>query len=361
MNYIYIVYKPITMKDLKYLVAYIVPVLCVLGIMNGGLWLFVTPVVVFILVPLIELVMPSLKSNLSEAHKESKLKNRFFDLILWLNLPIIYGVLFYGLYTFSITSYKSYEIVGFLFSLGVVAGSNGINVAHELGHRQDSWERFLGKALLLPSHYMHFYVEHNYGHHLKAATPDDPASARFNETLYAFWVRSVLGQYVSAWEIQKRLNKAHNTPLLGLKNDMFWYTVLQVSYLLAVGLIFSWVTALAAIAIGIIGFTLLEIINYLEHYGLRREQKKSGRYEVVREIHSWNSNHALGRILLYELTRHSDHHYRANKKYQVLDYHEQSPQLPYGYPTMMVIALFPPLWFKLVNKHVPREMIVLAN
>lgn len=349
------------MKDLKYLVAYIVPVLCVLGIMKGGLWLFVTPVVIFIVVPLIELVMPSLKSNLSEEHKETKLKNKFFDLILWLNVPIIYGVLFYGLYTFSITSYNSYEIVGFLFSLGIVAGSNGINVAHELGHRQDSWERFLGKALLLPSHYMHFYVEHNYGHHLKAATPDDPASARFNETLYAFWLRSVLGQYVSAWEIQKRLNKAHNTPFLGLKNDMFWYTVLQISYLLAVGLIFSWVTALAAVAIGIIGFTLLEIINYLEHYGLRREQKKSGRYEVVREIHSWNSNHALGRILLYELTRHSDHHYRANKKYQVLDYHEQSPQLPYGYPTMMVIALFPPLWFKLVNRHVPREMVVLAN
>lgn len=349
------------MNDLKYLVAYVVPLLCVVGIIQGGQWLFVTPAVVFILVPLIELVMPSLQSNLDENAKDSKLKNSFFDVILWLNVPIIYGVLIFGLYTFCVSDYEVYEIVGFIFSLGIVAGSNGINVAHELGHRQDTWERFLGKALLLPSHYMHFYVEHNYGHHLKAATPEDPATARYNETLYAFWWRSVTSQYTSAWSIQKRLNKSNNTPLLGLKNDMFWYTVLQVSYILLVGLLFSWPTALAAIAIGVVGFTLLEIINYLEHYGLRRVKKKSGRYEVVREIHSWNSNHALGRILLYELTRHSDHHYRASKKYQVLDYHPESPQLPYGYPTMMVIALVPPLWFGIVNKHVPREMVVFNS
>ena len=116
-----------------------------------------------------------------------------------------------------------------------------------------------------------------------------------------------------------------------------------------------------ALGIAFVGFSLLEIINYLEHYGLRRAKKKSGRYEVVREIHSWNSNHTLGRILLYELTRHSDHHYRANKKYQLLDYHDVSPQLPYGYPTMMVIATIPPLWFSIVNKHVPEEMVALSK
>lgn len=267
----------------------------------------------------------------------------------------------YGLYTFSNSTFEIYEIIGFVLSLGFAAGSNGINVAHELGHRQESWERFLGKALLLPSHYMHFYIEHNYGHHLKAATPDDPATARYNENLYAFWLRSVKSQYTSAWSIQKRLNAANKTSFLGIKNDMMWYTIIQVNYILSIGFIFSWTTALAAIAIGFVGFTLLEIINYLEHYGLRREQKKSGRYELVREIHSWNSNHALGRILLYELTRHSDHHYRASKKYQVLDYHTDSPQLPYGYPTMMVIALFPPLWYNIVNKRVPQEMVALAQ
>ena len=349
------------MKDLKYLTAYLVPLICVLGIYKGGLWMYLTPLVVFGLVPLLELWMPSLKTNLDEEQRESKLKNKFFDVLLWLNVPIVLGVLFYGFYSYSFSAFQSYEVVGLIFSLGIVAGSNGINVAHELGHRQETWERFLGKLLLLPSMYMHFYVEHNYGHHLKAATPDDPASARYNENLYAFWVRSVSSQYTSAWSIQRRLNKAAGRSWFAIKSDMFWYTTIQVSYLVAIGLYFSWATAGIALAVAVVGFSLLEIINYLEHYGLRRQQKKSGRYEIVKEIHSWNSNHALGRILLYELTRHSDHHFRASKKYQVLDYHDVSPQLPYGYPTMMLVALVPPLWFALVNKHVPREMVEMQT
>lgn len=349
------------MKDLKYLTAYLVPVFCIIGITYGNWWLFLTPVMIFIVVPFIELAMPSLTANLDDATKESKLKNQFFDVLLWLNVPIIFGVLGYGFYTYSISDYQLYETLGLVFSLGIVAGSNGINVAHELGHRQETWERFLGKALLLPSLYMHFYIEHNYGHHIKAATPDDPASARYNENLYAFWLRSVPTQYRSAWEIQARLNKVNETKVLGFKNDMLWYTVIQIAYVVTIGFLFSWMTAVIALSVAVVGFTLLEIINYLEHYGLRRAQKKSGRYEVVKEIHSWNSNHALGRILLYELTRHSDHHYRASKKYQVLDYHKTSPQLPYGYPTMMVIATIPPLWFSLVNKHVPREMVELSK
>ncbi|AZQ43142.1 alkane 1-monooxygenase [Nonlabens ponticola] len=349
------------MKDLKYLTAYVVPILCVVSIYYGGWSLYLTPLVIFGIVPFLELWMPSLKSNLEDDEREEKIANKFFDMLLWLNVPIVFGVLGYGFYTYSISAFETYEIIGLVFSLGIVAGSNGINVAHELGHRQDTWERFLGKALLLPSHYMHFYIEHNYGHHLKAATPDDPASARYNENLYAFWIRSVSSQYSSAWEIQSRLNNAAERSFFSFKNDMLWYTIIQISYIALIAVVLSPATALIAIAVGIVGFTLLEIINYLEHYGLRRAQKKSGRYEIVREMHSWNSNHALGRILLYELTRHSDHHYRASKKYQVLDYHDISPQLPYGYPTMMVIATIPPLWFAIVNKHVPKEMVALQT
>ena len=107
---------------------------------------------------------------------------------------------------------------------------------------------------------------------------------------------------------------------------------------------------------GIIGFLLLETVNYIEHYGLVRFKMPSGRYERVRECHSWNSNHVVGRIVLYELTRHSDHHYKSSKKYQTLDYHDISPQMPYGYPTSMVLSFFPPLWFNIMNKRVPKEM-----
>lgn len=349
------------MKDLKYLTAYLVPLVCILGIIFQGWWLFLTPITIFVIVPLLELVMPSLTTNLDDKAKVSKLKNKFFDVLLWLNIPIIFGVLFYGLYTYSVSNFTTTEIIGLIFSLGIVAGSNGINVAHELGHRQDSWERYLGKTLLLPSMYMHFYIEHNYGHHLHAATPEDAATAKYNETFYSFWWRSIPAQYKNAWRIQQRLMKGNERSFFSIKNDMLWYAIIQISYLLSIGLFFSWMTMLVAIAVAVVGFTLLEVINYLEHYGLRRAQKKSGRYELVREVHSWNSNHALGRILLYELTRHSDHHYRASKKYQVLDYHETSPQLPFGYPTMMVIAAIPPLWFYLVNKHVPKEMVEMAE
>ena len=319
--------------------------------------LFLTPAIIFGLVPLLELVMPQITDNLEDDERDKKLSNRLFDMLLCLNVPIIYSVLFLGVYSYASTSYSTVETIGLIFSLGIVAGSNGINVAHELGHRQDSWERFLGKALLLPSLYMHFYIEHNYGHHQKAATVEDPASARYNENLYAFWLRSVSQQYINGWKIQKKILDSKNQSFLSVNNDMFWYQIIQVGYILGMGLVFGWKVSLLLIAVAVVGFSLLEIINYLEHYGLQRKKKRSGRYEVVRPIHSWNSNHALGRILLYELTRHSDHHYRASKKFQVLDHHEVSPQLPYGYPTMMVIALFPPLWFTLVNRRVPREMV----
>ena len=108
----------------------------------------------------------------------------------------------------------------------------------------------------------------------------------------------------------------------------------------------------------ITGFLLLETVNYIEHYGLLRKKKESGRYERVMEIHSWNSNHVIGRIMLYELTRHSDHHYKTSKKYQVLACHDDSPQMPYGYPTSMVLSLIPPLWFKIMNKRIPKQMII---
>ena len=148
------------MKDLKYLTAYIVPILCVIGIYYRGSALYITPLMVFTIVPLIELIMPSLTSNLDAESKESKLKNKLFDILLWLNVPIIFSVLIYGLYIYSISNFETYEVIGLIFTLGIVAGSNGINVAHELGHRQESWERFLGKILLLPSLYMHFYIQH---------------------------------------------------------------------------------------------------------------------------------------------------------------------------------------------------------
>ena len=346
------------MKDLKYLAAFSIPLVCLLGLYFKGYWVWATPIFGFVCIPILELIFPVDTDNLKPDEADSKLKKKLFDWLLYLNLPVVFGLVLYGLFIVSNTYLETYEFVGLIFSVGIVLGVNGINVAHELGHRQTTNERFLGKALLLPSFYMHFYIEHNFGHHLHAATPEDPATARYNQSVYSFWLTSTLRQYVSAWKIQNKLLNSNKQPFFSNKNDMFWYSVFQIAYVISVVIVFGITALLFALFAGIIGFILLETVNYIEHYGLLRIKTTSGRYERVKEMHSWNSNHVIGRIVLYELTRHSDHHYKTTKKYQILDCHDESPQMPYGYPTSMVLAMIPPLWFGIMNKRVPKEMIL---
>ena len=346
------------MKDLKYLAAFSLPLVAFIGLYFKEIYVFLTPIYAFGIIPLLELLLPIETSNLEANEVQGKLKRKVFDWLLYLNLPVIFGLVIWSFYSVSNQDLASYEFVGLIISVGIVLGTNGINVAHELGHRQTTNERFIGKALLLPSFYMHFYIEHNFGHHLHAATPEDPATARYNQTVYSFWITSSVRQYFSAWKIQNKLLKNNNQTFFSTKNDMFWYTILQLAYLGVVFIFFGKIVLLFAVCSGIAGFILLETVNYIEHYGLLRHKTKSGRYERVAEMHSWNSNHVVGRIVLYELTRHSDHHYKSSKKYQILDCHDDSPQMPYGYPTSMVLALFPPLWFAVMNKRVPKEMIV---
>jgi alkane 1-monooxygenase len=344
------------MKDLKYLISYSIPIACFLGLYLRNYWVFFTPIFAFVLIPILEILLPVQTENLSEEEVVTKNNNGFFDILLYLNLPIVYMLLGWFLWSISWANYSTMELTGLIISLGIVLGSNGINVAHELGHRQTRWEKTLGKLLLLPALYMHFYIEHNFGHHQNAATAEDPASANYNQTVYSFWITSMVRQYISAWKIQLELLKRENRSFFSLKNDMIYYVVLQALYLSLLFLIFDAKVMLTAILVGLMAAVLLETINYIEHYGLSRLKTKSGRYERVSEIHSWNSNHVLGRVMLYELTRHSDHHHRAHKKYQLLDCHDTSPQMPFGYPTSMVLALVPPLWFSIMNKRIPNEM-----
>lgn len=344
------------MKDLKYLASFSIPLTAILGLYGRGEWVFLTPIVAFGIVPILEIILPVKTSNLSENEVVSKNNNRFFNVLLYLNLPLVFGIVGWFLWSITIYNYSTAELVGLLVSVGIVVGSNGINVAHELGHRKLQWEKTLGKLLLLPALYMHFYIEHNFGHHVHAATKEDPASAKYNQSVYSFWFTSSFRQYFNAWTIQLRLLKTANLNFFSLKNDMFWYLVIQAVYLLLILFFFGIEVLFIAVGIAIVGIILLETINYIEHYGLRRNKNQSGRYERVSEIHSWNSNHILGRIMLYELTRHSDHHYKSHKKYQLLDYHDISPQMPYGYPTSMVLSLIPPLWFAIMNTRIPVEM-----
>jgi len=344
------------MRDLKYLAAYTIPLATAISINFSGILTYTAVFYAFFIIPMVEMIVGKDDKNLSAKQSEEKKYLKIFDIMLYLNIPIVYSLLSWSIYNFSNFEYSYFESVGLCLSTGILLATNAINVGHELGHRKSFYERTLGKALFLPCLYMHFYIEHNFGHHLKVATPEDGATAKYNQSVYSFWITSVSKQYIDAWKKQKELLKRAGKPWFSLKNDMMWYTIIQSLYLLLVLFLFSLKGLIFALTVGVISFLFLETINYIEHYGLRRLKLPSGRYERVSEIHSWNSNHSIGRIVLYELTRHSDHHYKSSKKYQLLDYLEESPELPFGYPSSIILSLFPPIWFKIMNPLVPKKM-----
>jgi len=336
-------------SDIKYLAAFIIPALIFLGLEKEGIFTYSAVLFAFVFVPLLEPIFKSSSENLSEEDRVSKLSSVFFDFVLFLNIPLIYISLTWLGNKILEGQLSGFETLGYVLSFGTFLGASGINVAHELGHKDNKMSKLSAVILLIPSLYTHFIIEHNRGHHKNVATPLDPATARKNEMLYTFWIRSVVGSYLSAWKLEfKRLQKA-NLSKWHISNMMYSFLVLQCLYLVFVYMVFGMTSLLVFVSIGIVSFIFLETINYVEHYGLMREKLQSGRYERVMPKHSWNSNHYVGRIILYELTRHSDHHYLANKKYQVLDHHNESPQLPFGYPTSMLISLCPPLWFRIMN------------
>ena len=341
------------MKDLKYLLAFTIPMSCWLALRIKGPFSYATVIYAFGLIPILELIFSSSDSRYTDEQKSSRAVDFFFDVLLYLNIPLVFATLYVGFHTLLTSKLVPYEQLGLVLSIGIVLGTNGINVAHELGHRVKKSEQFLAKLLLLPSLYMHFFIEHNLGHHKHVGTPEDPATARKNQSVYSFWWSSITGQIISAFRIQRHLLKVNQAGYFSLKNELLWFVLIQLWYLIVVLWVFGSTGLFYALGFALVSVLLLETINYIEHYGLMRELKGE-RYERVTPVHSWNSNHVIGRMVLYELTRHSDHHHRASKKYQVLESIEESPQLPYGYTTSMVIAMVPTLWFGLMNKRLDR-------
>jgi alkane 1-monooxygenase len=337
---------------LKYLWSYIIPLTLVLVLYLRGLFSFSGVLIAFFAIPILEIILKGSAKNMNEHDESTALKNSFYDFILYSHLPILWGMLAWYFYTVANLPLHNYEYWGISLSMGIFLGAMGINVAHELGHRDKAYERFIAKLLLLPNLYMHFIIEHNRGHHVNIATKEDPASARYNEMLYSFWIRSVTMTYVSAWRLEAKRLRNEGKRFLSIQNEMIIFQIVQLAYLFLVWYFGGFVLLLSAILIAVVGFLLLETVNYIEHYGLSRKKMENGRYERVQPWHSWNSDHVLGRLILFELSRHSDHHFKANRKYQVLRHFDESPQLPYGYPMSMLMSFVPPLWFAIMNPRV---------
>ena len=342
-------------KDLKYLMSYSIALTAFIGILNGGPLVYLTVVYTFVFIPILESYTKEGKNTYTDDEKKNRNLDPFFDFLLYLNIPIVFGIFFISLNTL-LYSNTYFEIIGIILSSSIVMATNGINVGHELGHRKSLFSRTCSKLLYLPCQYMHFFIEHNYGHHINVATPNDPATAKYKQNLYSFWISSVTKTYLSAWKIQLKLLRVSKLSFFSFKNDMIFYTVFQTLFLIFIYFNYGLIITLYSLIMSIISFLFLETINYVEHYGLLRKIKPNGRYERVKPHHSWNSNHTIGRIVLYELTRHSDHHFKSSKKYQVLESIQDSPQLPYGYPTSILISFFPPLWFWIMNPLVRDHM-----
>ncbi len=341
-------------KDSKYLMALLTPIAAYVGITFLGWWSPGSFYLGFIIIPVLELIIPPDSTNLTAEVESERSHTKFFDWLLYLSIPILYGLIYYGLQTITQSSLNFFAWFGLLLNLGIIAGTQGINVAHELGHRTNKTEQWLAKLLLLPCLNMHFFIEHNKGHHRYVATPADPATAKKNESIYLFFLRSITKGYRHAWLIEINKLKKIKKPFISLYNEMLRFQILQLLYLGVVWYQFGTTGLISAVIIGLISILLLEAVNYVEHYGLLRKKDLFGNYERVQIYHSWNSDHVLGRIFLYELTRHSDHHYNSTRPYQILRHHDQSPQLPLGYPGSIVLALVPPWWFKVMNHRIPK-------
>jgi alkane 1-monooxygenase len=313
----------------------------------GGMW-FLGPLLVFGLFPLLDMAIGLDPSNPPDSVLKFLEQDRYYRWCTYLFIPIQFAGLVFACWMWSNGDLNLIESIGLALTMGVVGGI-AINTAHELGHKRANSEKWLSRIALAQTGYGHFFIEHNRGHHVKVATPEDPASSRLGESFWAFLPRTVVGSLRSAWGIETarldRMEKRH----LSRHNDILTAWAMTVGLFAVLTIAFGWVVLPFLVAQAVIGFSLLEVVNYLEHYGLLRQKKEDGRFERCRPEHSWNSNNVASNVLLYHLQRHSDHHANPTRRYQALRHMEEAPQLPTGYAGMIVLAWFPPLWRRVMD------------
>jgi alkane 1-monooxygenase len=355
-------------KRYAWLLGLVVPTLPFLSwglvhLTGQGVFWFYGPMLIFGIFPLLDLAIGMDASNPPDSVIKWLEQDRYYRWCTYLYIPIQYAGLVFACWMWSHGNLSTLEDIGLALTVAMVSGI-AINTAHELGHKRDSLERWLSKVALAQSGYGHFFIEHNRGHHVRVATPEDPASARLGESFYRFLPRTILGSLRSAWELERvRLGRV-GTTMLSPQNDILnaWgMTVVLFGALVAV---FGVVVLPYLLIQAVIGFSLLEVVNYLEHYGLLRQKREDGRYERTRPEHSWNSNSAASNVLLYHLQRHSDHHANPIRRYQALRHVDEAPQLPTGYAGMIVLAIVPPLWRAVMDHRVLahyRGELELAN
>ncbi len=323
-------------------------VLAMASTTGNGLWFWLLPFVFYGIVPLLDRLIGTDPVNAPESAVPDLESDRYYRGIVFAYIPAQYGVTLFGAWLAVQGGFAGWELLGLTVVVGIINGV-GINTAHELGHKTNPLERWLAKITLAPVAYGHFFIEHNKGHHKHVATPEDPASSRMGETFWAFLPRTVIGSVRSAWGIERARLIRDGKPVFSRHNEILQAWGMTVLLFGAISLWLGPWALVFLVAQAAYGASLLEVVNYLEHYGLLRLKDASGRYERCQPRHSWNSNHVVTNLLLYQLQRHSDHHAHPTRRYQGLRSFDDSPQLPSGYASMLLIAYLPPLWFRVMD------------
>jgi alkane 1-monooxygenase len=309
------------------------------------------PVLVYMVMPVLDLIIGTDAENPPDSAIAWLEQDRYYRWCVYAFLPLQYGSLVLACGLWAQGDLSAFASVGLLLTIAMVGGI-AINTAHELGHKRKDAERWLAKVALAQTGYGHFFIEHNRGHHVRVATPEDPASSRLGESFWAFFPRTVKGSLTSAIELEKvrldRLGKGW----WSLQNDVLNAWLMTLALFGGLTAVFGPVVLPFLLIQAVIGFSLLEVVNYLEHYGLLRQKREDGRYERCAPCHSWNSNNVASNVFLYHLQRHSDHHANPVRRFQALRHFDEAPELPTGYAGMIVLAYFPPLWRRVMDHRV---------
>ncbi|UTW58075.1 alkane 1-monooxygenase [Kordiimonas sp. SCSIO 12603] len=318
-------------------------------------WLWSSPLFFYVLVPIIETFFGEDENNPPREAIPALRDDPFYRWAAFSALPVSYlnwivGAWFIATQDLSLNGY-----IAILVANGLM-GAGALNTAHEVGHRRDKMSLFVARYLLCLCGMGHFRIEHNLGHHVQVATPEDSATAMMGETFYAFVLHELPGGYKRAWGIEKKRLAKKGKSAFSLENEVLQNTLITIFFYTALTAYFGWAILPYLLGGALLSNLMLSSANYVEHYGLMRAKRDDGRYERVQPHHSWNANHIVSNIMMFHLQRHSDHHAHAERPYQCLRHFDTSPQLPAGYFTMFMAAWNPPIWFKIMDPLVAEQM-----
>jgi alkane 1-monooxygenase len=337
-------------KRYLWLLSPLIPLLGVLILIlytltGWGLWTWGGPFIVYVLVPVLDWLMGTDQTNPPETAVAQLETDKYYRFIVYAYIPSQFITTIWAAWLVAQGQLATWELIGLTFSVGAINGL-AINTGHELSHKRDTLGRWMAKLTLAPTAYGHFYTEHVRGHHKNVATPDDPASSKMGESFWRFLPRTMIGCLVSAWKIEgERLGRMGKS-VWSWQNDNLQAWALTVLLFGALTLWLGWIVLPFLLLQAFYAASLLEVINYIEHYGLLRQKDADGRYVRCSPEHSWNSNHVVTNLVLYQLQRHSDHHAHPTRGFQALRHFDDSPQLPSGYASMLIPAYLPWLWFR---------------